>query len=144
MSSYMLSWPGQDDLLWPQTTGPIMSSDSADDTLRRPDIVMTWNGLVHWDLLACTAAIYRREKVKPRLAHWSQEEEDRCVEQSWGTTVKASAQPGHGQLNLTLGSEPGQDQQSCPDDTSWSPTWEQKRHVVSTEVLGCYSALLWC
>lgn len=59
-----------------------MSSDSADDTLCRPDIVMAGNGLVLWDLLACTSVIHRREKVKPGLAHWSQEEEeDRCVEQ---------------------------------------------------------------
>lgn len=60
-----------------------------------------------WDSLTCTSVIHHSEKVKPGLAHGSQEEEeDRCVEQSWGTTVKASAQPGHGQLSLRLGSEP--------------------------------------
>lgn len=39
---------------------------------------MAWNGLVNWGLLACVSVIHHREKVKPVLAYWSQEEDDRC------------------------------------------------------------------
>lgn len=123
----MLSWQGWNDLPWPPLIDSIVSLDLADGMLSRRD---TSNGL-KWTcalgLLTCASVIQRHETVKPGLAHWSQEEDDRYVEQFWITSAKASGRPAHSWQILRLVSEPSQEQQSCTDDNKLMPNvWTEK------------------